>query len=196
MEDFSPPLKNRTPAVVADDSKGQTEQKVCAMNILTDHRRSLRTDLPCRSALTWPSPISGAPRSETLHSTRSHLSDDYHITLRRRTARIPLNCRDLRHFPFVCSKIDYHINSDSVAHPYRPVPSNQKRISVSINFLVAERGPSESFSQMLHFFTEPLGFTNFTRSSQPANPGRIPGPSDKPLRQKHTQSTKNTLDLL
>lgn len=113
--------------------KGQTK-KVCAMNILTDHRRSRRNDLPCRSALARASAVCGTARSETTHATRSHLSDNYHIALRRRTARIHLNCRDLRHFPFVCSKTDYHITSYSVAHPYRSVPSNRKNISASVNF--------------------------------------------------------------
>jgi hypothetical protein len=129
------------------------------MNILTDRRRSRRIDLPCRSALARPSPVCGTPRSETLHATRSHLSDNYHITLRGRTARIPLNCRDLRHFPFASSKTDYHITSESAAHRYRAVPSNEKSISASINFVLRFR--STSFAS--------LQFRNL-RSSRPELP--------------------------
>jgi hypothetical protein len=49
---------------------------------------------------------------------------------------------------------------------------------------------SESRSKMLHFPTQPLDFTNFTRSYRPVNPRKSSIPSNELLRQKHTQSTK------
>jgi hypothetical protein len=137
------------------------------MNILTDHRRSRRTDLPCRSALVRPSPVCGTPRSETLHATRSQLSDHYHIALRRRTARILLNCLDLHLFPFACLKTDSHITSRSAAQPYGAVPSNQKNVlrfrSTSFAPLQLRNLRSsrpEPTVKMSHFPMQPFDITN------------------------------------